>query len=117
MQPRPIDLHAVVADMGALLGRVLGASVELRLGLAEGPACVVADPGQLEQVLLNLAVNARDAMPEGGVLTIGTTYAARRPPAPWWAPPVLPERPAAGSGRRQPSPARRTATRTRISTC
>jgi len=80
MQPRPIDLHAVVADIGRLLGRVLGASVELRLELAEGTACVVADPGQLEQVLVNLAVNARDAMPEGGVLTIGTTHAVRRPP-------------------------------------
>jgi signal transduction histidine kinase len=45
MQPRPIDLHAVVTDLGRLLGRVLGARVELRLQLAEGPACVVADPG------------------------------------------------------------------------
>ena len=81
MQPRPIDLHAVVTDLGRLLGRVLGASVELRLSLADGEACVVADPGQLEQVLLNLAVNARDAMPDGGVLTLGTTRAVRRQPA------------------------------------
>ncbi len=80
MQPRPIDLHAVVTDIGRLLRRVLGASVELRLPLAAGQACVVADPGQLEQVLLNLAVNARDAMPDGGVLTIATTHAVRRPP-------------------------------------
>jgi PAS domain S-box-containing protein len=79
MQPRPIDLHAVIADLGRLLGRVLGASVALRLGLADGPACVVADPGQLEQVLLNLAVNARDAMPEGGVLTIGTSRVDHAP--------------------------------------
>jgi PAS domain S-box-containing protein len=83
MQPRPIDLHAVVTDLGRLLGRVLGARVELRLQLAEGPACVVADPGQLEQVLLNLAVNARDAMPDGGVLTLGTVRVTRRAqPAP-----------------------------------
>lgn len=81
MQPRPIDLHAVVTDLGRLLDRVLGASVELRLSLADGPARVVADPGQLEQVLLNLAVNARDAMPDGGVLTLGTTRAVRRQPA------------------------------------
>jgi PAS domain S-box-containing protein len=74
MQPRPIDLHAVVTDLGRLLGRVLGASVELHLALADGQACVVADPGQLEQVLLNLAVNARDAMPDGGVLTLGTHW-------------------------------------------
>jgi signal transduction histidine kinase/CheY-like chemotaxis protein len=77
MQPRPIDLHAVVADIGRMLGRVFSASVELRLQLAEGAACVVADPGQLEQVLLNLSMNARDAMPDGGVLTIGTVHAVR----------------------------------------
>jgi CheY-like chemotaxis protein len=82
MQPRPIDLHAVVADFGRMLDRLFSASVELRLRLADGPACVVADPGQLEQVLLNLAMNARDAMPEGGVLTIGTTRALRRAPPP-----------------------------------
>jgi len=78
MQTRPVDFHLVVADMGRLLGRVLGASVELRLRLADGAARVVADPGQLEQVLVNLAVNARDAMPDGGVLTIATARAARR---------------------------------------
>ncbi len=74
LQTRDLDLNLVVGDLGRLLGRVLGAEVELRLQLAADPAPVRADPGQLEQVLLNLAVNARDAMPGGGVLSIGTRH-------------------------------------------
>ncbi|GJG86170.1 hypothetical protein tb265_13510 [Gemmatimonadetes bacterium T265] len=76
LQAREIDLNAVVGGLGRLLGRVLGAEVELRLALAPEAAPVLADPGQLEQVLLNLAVNARDAMPGGGVLSIGTRHVA-----------------------------------------
>ncbi|HEY0778234.1 MAG TPA: ATP-binding protein, partial [Gemmatirosa sp.] len=74
LQTREIDLNTVVGDLGRLLNRVLGAEVELRLDLAAEPAPVLADPGQLEQVLLNLAVNARDAMLGGGVLFIGTRH-------------------------------------------
>ncbi len=76
LQTREIDLNVVVGDLGRMLGRVLGAEVELRLDLAADAAPVLADPGQLEQVLLNLAVNARDAMPGGGVLSIGTRHVA-----------------------------------------
>jgi len=68
--PRPTDLAAVLAGMATLLRRVLGEQVTL--ALAPGPAIppVMADPGQVEQVLVNLAVNARDAMPEGGRIEV-----------------------------------------------
>jgi PAS domain S-box-containing protein len=72
LQPRLLDLNSVVADTGKMLGRVLGEDVQLVLDLAAAPVPVEADPGQLEQVLLNLAVNCRDAMPDGGRLVIAT---------------------------------------------
>ncbi|GAB4438507.1 MAG: hypothetical protein OHK0015_32230 [Chloroflexi bacterium OHK40] len=68
-----VDLNELVRGMERLLRRLLGTDVELRTQLAELPCLVHADPGQLEQVLLNLAINARDAMPDGGQLTIATT--------------------------------------------
>jgi PAS domain S-box-containing protein len=71
-QPRTLDLNEVVREAGSMLRRLLSENVELVLELTPEPMPVVADPGQLHQVLLNLAVNARDAMPGGGRLTLGT---------------------------------------------
>jgi two-component system cell cycle sensor histidine kinase/response regulator CckA len=72
LQSKVLDLNALLADLYNLLRRVIGEDVDLRI--IPGPALrlVKADPGQLEQVILNLAVNARDAMPHGGLLTIET---------------------------------------------
>jgi two-component system cell cycle sensor histidine kinase/response regulator CckA len=70
--PTVLNANEVVANMDKLLRRLLGEDVELRAMLASDLATVKADPNQLEQVLLNLAVNARDAMPNGGRLTIET---------------------------------------------
>jgi PAS domain S-box-containing protein len=72
LQPRVLDLNAVVTGMEGMLGRLIGEDVELVTVLDEDLGTVLADHGQLEQVLMNLAVNARDAMPDGGVLRIGT---------------------------------------------
>src|SRR3989454_708860 len=73
LAPKVLDLNAVVANMDRMLRRLLGEDVELVTSLQPAAGAVNADPGQLEQVLLNLAVNARDAMPGGGRLSIGTT--------------------------------------------
>ena len=72
VEPETIDLNAVVADMHKLLLRTLGEDVKLGTALAPGLAPVEADRGQIEQVIVNLAVNARDAMPQGGTLMIET---------------------------------------------
>ncbi len=75
LQPVVLDLNAVVCEMERLLERVIGEDVELVTSLDPGLARVKADRGQIEQVIVNLAVNARDAMPEGGRLTIETANA------------------------------------------
>jgi two-component system, cell cycle sensor histidine kinase and response regulator CckA len=69
LQPRVIDLDQIVIGMKSMLGRLLGEDIELSVLSAPGLGRVLADPGQLEQVVMNLAVNARDAMPAGGKLT------------------------------------------------
>ncbi|MDE3172104.1 MAG: PAS domain S-box protein [Gemmatimonadota bacterium] len=73
MRPEPLNLNTVVADLARILQRLLGEGVTVATRLADGLPIVRADPGQMEQVLLNLALNARDAMAErGGTLTIET---------------------------------------------
>jgi PAS domain S-box-containing protein len=68
--PRVLDLHAVLANMTKMLRRLIGEDMELVISAGAGLGCVKADPGQIEQVVMNLVVNARDAMPDGGRLTI-----------------------------------------------
>ncbi|HEX6852162.1 MAG TPA: ATP-binding protein [Candidatus Polarisedimenticolaceae bacterium] len=77
MQLRDVDLNAVVADTTKLLRRILGEDIELHVRCAEEKLPIHADPGMIEQVLLNLAVNARDAMPGGGSLVVATSPAER----------------------------------------
>src|SRR5579864_9213591 len=72
LQPRILDLNTVVRGLEKMLRRVVAENVELFIDTAPGLGCVNADPVQMEQVLLNLVVNARDAMPSGGKLTIST---------------------------------------------
>jgi two-component system, cell cycle sensor histidine kinase and response regulator CckA len=73
LQPRVLDLNDVVGDMDMMLRRLIGEDVELVTMLDPDLACVRADPTQIEQVIVNLAVNARDAMPHGGSVTIETS--------------------------------------------
>jgi PAS domain S-box-containing protein len=86
VQPEVVDVNDVVGDIEQLLRRTLGEQVELHSSLAADLPSVLIDPGQLEQVLVNLAINARDAMLDGGALRIDTAnvnvdedYAASRP--------------------------------------
>jgi PAS domain S-box-containing protein len=72
LEPRIVDLNALVANVDRLLARVIGEDIRLRTLPGADLGSVRADPGQLEQVILNLAINARDAMPKGGMLTIET---------------------------------------------
>ena len=72
LRPELTDVNVVVHQTLALLERVLGDDVEIELELAEAPPPILVDRGQLGQVIVNLAVNARDAMPEGGTLAIST---------------------------------------------
>ena len=72
LEPRVLDVNAVVSSTEKLLTRLLGEDVRLTTSLATGLGAVKVDPGQLEQIIMNLAVNARDAMPRGGRLSIET---------------------------------------------
>src|SRR5580698_9424998 len=73
LQLKALDLNAVLSDVAKMLERLISPDIELRVVPSATPQWVKADPGQLGQVILNLAVNARDAMPEGGQLTISAS--------------------------------------------
>jgi signal transduction histidine kinase len=86
LQPSVLDLNAVISEMGKMLPRLIGEHIEYTFMPEPKLATVKADPGQIEQVLMNLAVNARDAMPDGGKLLVRTANvslsaveAAKRP--------------------------------------
>ena len=87
LTPRVLNLNAIVVETEKMLGRLIGEDIELQTGLDPTLGAVKADPGQIEQIIMNLAVNARDAMPGGGKLMIETSntdlddeYAAHHPP-------------------------------------
>jgi PAS domain S-box-containing protein len=93
LMPEVLDLNVTVRTLERMLTRVIGEDVHLRSTLAPDLAAVKVDPGQIEQVLLNLAINARDAMLDGGTLDIATANFAL---AESWAHPSLPVRVPAG---------------------
>ena len=72
LEPQVLDLNAAIRDLDRMLRRLIGEDIDLRVAVDDTPCRVNVDPGQLEQVVMNLAVNARDAMPTGGTLTIET---------------------------------------------
>ena len=75
LQPRPLDLNDLVTETHTMLERVIGENIEFSTVLAQNLGSIYADEGQIEQILMNLVVNARDAMPDGGTLVVET-----RPP-------------------------------------
>jgi PAS domain S-box-containing protein len=79
LQPRVIDLNDVVNHVNAMLCRLVGEDIQLETVLAAQPTWVRADASQIEQVIMNLCVNARDAMPNGGTLTVKTAHVMLRP--------------------------------------
>jgi PAS domain S-box-containing protein len=75
LEPLPVDLNGMIERMGGLFSSTLGGTVKVEKALAPGLPPALADPAQLELALLNLALNARDAMPQGGVLRLSTALA------------------------------------------
>jgi PAS domain S-box-containing protein len=73
LQPRVLDLNAVVSEIGKMLQRLIGESITVNLTMAPSLGRIKVDQGQLEQAILNLALNSRDAMPQGGQLTLETS--------------------------------------------
>ena len=91
VDPKVLDLNALLSDLEKMLGRLIGEDIDLAIVPGADLGQVKADPGQLEQVVMNLCVNARDAMPDGGLLRIETAN-AELDARPW--------RPARAHGRR-----------------
>jgi signal transduction histidine kinase len=77
IEPRVLDLNAVILDIKKMLRRLIGENIEFCTLLDPAAGHIKADPGQIEQVIMNLAVNARDAMPKGGKLTVTTANTTR----------------------------------------
>jgi len=89
LEPRVFDVNETISSLGRMLERLIGDDVELKTNVGADVPPIVADPGQFAQAIINLAVNARDAMPSGGRLTIHTTaeeldeaFARAHPPMP-----------------------------------
>jgi CheY-like chemotaxis protein len=76
LQTAPLDVNGLLTEIAGMLGRLIGEHIEVKLSLAPTLSLAVADRGQLEQVVMNLVVNARDAMPDGGTVTIETSDVA-----------------------------------------
>jgi PAS domain S-box-containing protein len=74
LQPKIFDVNALVANLDQMLRRLIGEHIEMRTAAAQQPCLVKADAGQIEQVIMNIAINARDAMPDGGRLTLETAH-------------------------------------------
>ena len=72
LEPRVLDLNEIVSETRTMLERLIGENIELSATLAADLGCISADAGQVEQIIMNLVVNARDAMPEGGTLLLET---------------------------------------------
>src|SRR2546426_7320773 len=72
IEPRVLDLNALLADLDKMLRRMIGEDIEMSTVEGQPLGRIKADPGQIEQIVMNLVVNARDAMPQGGKLTLGT---------------------------------------------
>lgn len=79
LQPKVVDVNAIISGMASMLQRLVGEDVHVNIALSSELGSVRADPGQLEQVIMNLVVNARDAMPYGGKVTIETANVERAP--------------------------------------
>ena len=88
MQARALSLNSAITRMEQILRRTIGEQIELVITLAPNLPLILADPGQIEQIVLNLAINARDAMPSGGTLSIDTAVIetlGERDPSNWSA--------------------------------